>query len=54
MTESAKYEYPGIVKRRISVGKNSRPSAPSLTFGCQHLNNKNDLAMCHYVGNNGV
>ena len=54
MTESAKYEYPGIVKSRTSVGNKCRPSGSSLTFGCQHLNNKNDLAMRLYTSNNGV
>ena len=54
MTESAKYEYPGIVRSETSVGKKCRLRVTSLTFGSQHLNNKNHLDRGLYVSNSGV
>ena len=54
MTESAKYEYPGIVRSETSVGQKCRLNATSLTFGSQHLNNKNHLDKRLYVSNEGV
>jgi hypothetical protein len=53
MTEIAKYEYPGIVRSETSVGKKCRLRVTSLTFGSQHLNNKNHLDRRLNVSNGG-